>query len=57
MLSTILQRFREPSSWAALAGPFAAAGFSLSPEWWQVVSMALAAGAAAAGIVLRERGL
>ena len=53
MLQTIIDRLKEPSTYAGLAGLTAAMG--LGAEDWQTVSMALAGIAGVIAILLREK--
>ncbi len=52
---SILARFKEPSSWSALAALLAIFGVNVAPETWQAI-VALGGGIAAlAGVLLPER--
>lgn len=55
MLSVIIARLREPSSFAGLAALFALFGINLAPEWANVVAQGAAAVSALLAIVLREK--
>lgn len=53
MLQTIIDRMKEPSTYAGLAGMAAALG--LGAEDWQTVSMALAGIFGVVAMLLREK--
>ncbi len=53
MLQTIINRLKEPSTYAGLAGLAAAMG--LGAEDWQTFSMALAGIAGVIAMLLREK--
>lgn len=54
MLKKMLQRFREPSTWAGLSA--LAVVFGVPPGTADVIVQAVAAVAAAAAVLLPERG-
>ena len=53
MLETIVDRLKEPSTYAGLAG--LAAAFGLGAEDWQTVSMALAGIFGVIAMVVKEK--
>lgn len=54
-LAGIAARFREPSSWAAIAAAMAALGVTVPVEIWQPVVHTGSGLAALAGVLLKER--
>lgn len=55
MLQIIIDRLKEPSTYAGLAG--LAAAFGLGAEDWQTVSMALAGIFGVVAIITREKSV
>ncbi len=52
----LLDRLREPSSWAAIAAGLAAFGFSIPSAIWQSIVGIGTGVAVLAGVLLREKG-
>lgn len=57
MLSYLLARAKEPSSYAGLATLLGIAGVSVAPDEWQAIVGVLTAGASLLAIVLPEFGV
>ena len=57
MLSYLLARAKEPSSYAGLAGLFGMAGVTVAPAEWQAIVGVLTAVASLLAIVLPEFGI
>lgn len=55
-LTLIADRAREPSTWASIAAVLGMAGVNVDPGVWHTVALFGAAGAAALGVVLSEKG-
>lgn len=55
MLKYILDRAREPSTWAGLGPLITAAGWQVSPEHWEAISMAGMGICGIIAIVLKDR--
>lgn len=54
LLRTLLDRFDEPSSWAALATLLTGIGIQVEPGMWQFITYILAGGAGVLGFFLKE---
>jgi len=54
MLTTILARLREPSSYAGLAALLGVVGIQIAPETWTLAVQAVTAVAGLAAILLGE---
>ena len=54
-MKQILQRLKEPSTWASLGGLALAAGVS-SEDWMQYSALGVALASFVLGIVFREKG-
>ena len=56
LLTTILARAKEPSTWASLAGMLMLAHVNIDPGLWSTVTFWGVIAAGAAGVALSERG-
>lgn len=54
-MKTLLDRLKEPSTWAGLATVIALTGLVVSPEQWQAISSAVIAVIAAYEILRPEK--
>lgn len=51
-----LARFKEASTWGALAGALAALGINIPSPTWQAISTVGSLAAGAAGVLIKEKG-
>ncbi|MGH6954160.1 MAG: hypothetical protein ACREGL_08265 [Alphaproteobacteria bacterium] len=56
-MKTLLQRLREPSSYAAIAAVLAMIGVNIDEGLWRDAVMAATGLAGILGVMLREKGL
>ena len=55
-MQELMNRFKEPSSYAALSGVFALLGIMVPSDLWQSVVMLCCGAAGAIGFFIREKG-
>jgi hypothetical protein len=55
LLKYLLERAREPSTWAGLGPLLTAAGWQISPDMWASISMACMGTCGIIAMSLRER--
>jgi hypothetical protein len=53
----LVDRLKEPSSWAAIAAAFAAFGITIPNDWVHAISLVGAGLASILGIVLKEKSV
>ena len=51
----VIDRFKEPSSWAAISVPLATMGLVVPTQWLQVISLVGSGLCVVLGIVLKEK--
>ena len=56
VFTMILQRAKEPSSYAAIASILAMVGVNIGEEMWSHIVMGITSVAAVVGIVMSEKG-